>query len=179
MSDLVVLGFDDMFKADEVLLTLRKLQREYLIDLDDAVVVIKKEDGTVRVQQTYNLVAHGATSGALSGGLIGSLIGLLFFNPLAGALIGAGLGAGTGAASGALADIGIDDDFIRDIGKTVQPGTSALFVLVRRATPDKVIEEVRSFQPKVLHTSLSAKDEAELKATLESKYNDSLSQSSV
>jgi len=88
---------------------------------------------------------------------------------LAGAAIGAGIGAGTGALSGALTDIGIDDNFIKATGPTVAPGTSALFILVRRATPDRVLVEVQSSHPKVLHTSLSAKDEAELRQALEAK----------
>ena len=169
MSTLVVLGFDDIFKADEVLLTLRKLQQQHLIDLEDAAVVVREEDGTVRIKQSQPLVATGAATGALGGSIWGMLIGLLFLNPLAGAAIGAGIGAGTGALSGALADIGVDDDFIKATGKTVAPGTSALFVLVRRATPDRVLAEVQAYHPTVLHTSLSAKDEAELRQALEAK----------
>ena len=170
MSDLVVLGFNDMFKADEVLLTLRKLQQQHLLDLEDAAVVVRQADGTVQVKQSYPLVAVGAATGALQGTLWGSLLGLLFLNPLIGAVIGAGMGAGTGAASGALLDIGINDDFIKATGETITPGTSALFVLVRRVTPDRVIAEVQPYNPTVLHTSLSAKDEAELRQALAAKH---------
>jgi uncharacterized membrane protein len=169
MSDLVVLGFDTVFKAEEVLLTLRKLQQQHLLDLEDAAVVIRQADGTVQVKQSQPLVAAGAATGALQGTLLGSLIGLLFLNPLIGAVIGAGLGAGGGAATGALLDVGINDDFIKATGKTIQPGTSALFVLVRRATPDRVIAEVKPYNPTVLHTSLSAKDETELRQALAAK----------
>src|SRR5262249_48961837 len=107
MSDLVVLGFDDVFKAEEVLLTLRKLQQQHLIDLEDAAVVVRPAEGPVQIKQSYPLVAAGAATGALQGTLWGSLLGLLFLNPLIGAAIGAGVGAGTGAATGALLDIGI------------------------------------------------------------------------
>lgn len=164
------MGFDDIFKADEVLLTLRKLQQQHLLDLEDAAVVVRNADGTVHIKQSQPLVAIGAASGAMGGSLWGMLIGLLFFNPLAGAVIGAGIGAGTGAVSGALTDIGIDDNFIKATAETVQPGTSALFVLVRRVTPDRVIEAVKPYNPKILHTSLSAKDEAELRQTLADKH---------
>ena len=169
MSALVVLGFDDMFKADEVLLALRKLQQQHLIDLEDAAVVVRQADGTVQIKQSYPLVAAGAASGALQGTLWGSLIGLLFLNPLIGAAIGAGVGAGTGATTGALLDIGINDDFIKATGETITPGTSALFVLVRQATPDRVIAEVKKYNPTVLHTSLSAQDETALREALAAK----------
>lgn len=158
MSDLVVIGFDNEFKADEVLLDLAKLQREHLVDLEDAVVVIRNQNGKVKTKQTQELVA----SGALSGGLWGLLIGLIFFNPL----LGWAAGAGAGALSGALTDIGIDDNFIKELGNTIEPGTSALFVLVRQVTPDKVLAEIKHFGGKVLQTSLSKEDEAKLQEAL-------------
>jgi len=169
MSHLVVLGFDDLFKADEVLLALRKLQQQHLIDLEDAAVVVRNADGTVHIKQSQPLVAMGAASGAVGGSLWGMLMGLLFLNPLVGAVIGAGVGAGAGAVSGALTDIGIDDDFIKATAETLQPGTSALFVLVRQVTPDRVIDAVQPYNPKILHTSLSAKDETELRQALAAK----------
>ena len=132
MSDLIVIGFPDEFKADEVLLDLRKLEREYLIDLEDAAIVVRKKDGKVKIKQTQELV----TAGALSGGFWGLLIGLMFFEPMLGIL-----GVAVGAFSGALTDIGIDDNFIQELGNTIEPGTSAIFVLVRKSTPDKVLDE--------------------------------------
>lgn len=159
MSELIVVGFDNELKADEVLHKLGQMQKEHLVDLDDAVVVIKNEKGKVKVKQSYDLV----TSGALSGGFWGSLIGLLFLHPL----LGVAAGLATGALSGALTDIGVDDEFIKDLGKTIEPSTSALFLLVRKATPDKVLEELRPYGGKLLRTSLSKSDEASLKAALE------------
>lgn len=157
MSDLIVIGFPDEFKADEVLLDLRKLEREYLIDLEDAAVVVRKKDGRVNIKQTQELV----TAGALSGGFWGLLIGLMFFEPMLGIL-----GAAVGALSGALTDIGIDDNFIQELGNTIEPGTSAIFVLVRKSTPDKVLDDLSKFEGKVLRTSLSHEDEAQLQAVL-------------
>ncbi len=159
MSELIVVGFDNELKADEVLHKLGQMQKEHLVDLDDAVVVIKNEKGKVKVKQSYDLV----TSGALSGGFWGSLIGLLFLHPL----LGVAAGLASGALSGALTDIGVDDEFIKDLGKTIEPSTSALFLLVRKATPDKVLEELRPYGGKLLRTSLSKSDEASLKAALE------------
>jgi uncharacterized membrane protein len=157
MSDLIVVGFKDEFKADEVLIELRKLQLEYLVDLEDAAVVVRNQEGKVKIKQAQELVA----SGAISGGYWGLLIGIIFFNPIL-----AFFGAAVGALSGALTDIGIDDNFIRDIGSTIEPGTSAIFVLVRKSTPDRVLADLAKFEGKVIRTSLSREDEAKLQAAL-------------
>jgi uncharacterized membrane protein len=158
MSTLVVIGYDDQFKGEEVRLKLLKLQKEYLIDLEDAVVAIKDETGKVKLHQAVNLTA----AGAISGGFWGALVGLIFLNPL----LGFAVGAGAGAVSGALSDVGIDDKFMKELAEALAPGTSALFVLVRKATPDKVLEELKGTGGKVLKTSLSHDDEAKLQAAL-------------
>lgn len=158
MSTLVVIGYDDVYKAEEVRLKLRKLQSEYLIDLEDAVVAVKDRDGKVKLHQAVNLTA----AGAISGGFWGTLIGMIFLNPL----LGLAVGAGAGAASGALTDLGINDQFMKDLAAALTPGSSALFVLVRKATPDKVLEELQGSGGKVLKTSLSHEDEARLQAAL-------------
>jgi uncharacterized membrane protein len=166
MSDLVVVGFQGEDTADQVLNKLVALQKEHLIDLEDACVVVRDQTGTVRLKQAVHLVGMGAASGGAWGALWGTLIGLLFLNPLAGLLTGAAFGAGAGALSGALSDYGIDDDFIRSLGATIQPGSSALFVLVRRATMDKVLPELSPFNGTVLRTSLSNEQEARLRQAL-------------
>ena len=158
MSSLIAVGFKDEFTADAVILELQKLQREHLIALEDAAVVIRSKEGKVKIKQTQELTA----TGALSGGFWGLLFGFIFFNPL----LGWAVGALAGAVSGALTDIGIDDNFIRDVGSTITPGTSAIFVLVRQATADKVLEDLSKFEGKVLKTSLSKDDEAKLQAIL-------------
>jgi uncharacterized membrane protein len=158
MSSLIAVGFKDEFTADAVLLELRKLQKEHLIDLEDAAVVIRDKDGKVKIKQTQELT----TAGALSGGFWGLLFGFIFFNPL----LGWAVGAIAGGISGAFSDIGIDDNFIREVGSAIEPNTSAIFVLVRRATPDKVLEDLSRFNGKVLKTSLSNEDEAKLQAVL-------------
>ena len=166
MSNLVVLGFDGLHTADEVLNKLRSLQKEHLIDLEDSCVVERDQDGKIQVKQAVNLVALGAKTGGLWGAMWGTLVGLLFMNPLAGMVLGAAVGAGSGALSGSLADYGIDDGFVKKLGETITPGSSALFVLVKRATEDKVLPEIEPFKPRVLKTSLSNEQEEKLKAAL-------------
>lgn len=167
MSDLIVVGFKGEDTADQVLNKLAALQKEHLIDLEDSCIVVRDHSGQVHLKQAMNLVRMGAASGGLSGAMWGSLIGLLFLNPLAGLLTGAAFGAGAGALSGALVDYGIDDAFIRSLGATIEPGSSALFVLVRRVMPDKVLPELRPFGGTVLRTSLSNEQEERLRQALQ------------
>ena len=158
MSTLIAVGYDDQFKAEEIRLKLLKMQRDYLIDLEDAVVAVKDAGGKVKLHQAINLTA----AGAIGGGFWGSLIGLMFLNPL----LGLAIGAAAVAATGALKDLGIDDNFMKELAATLNPGSSVLFVLVRKATPDKVLEEIKGSGGKVLKTSLSHDDEAKLQAAL-------------
>jgi uncharacterized membrane protein len=158
MSTLIVVGYDDIHQAEETRLKLRKLQSEYLISLEDAVVASKDSKGKIKLHQAVNLTA----AGAVSGGFWGSLIGLIFLNPL----LGLAVGAGAGAASGALSDVGINDKFMKDLAATMSHGSSALFVLVRKSTPDKVLEELKGAGGTVLQTSLSHADEAKLQSAL-------------
>ncbi|MDH6294718.1 Uncharacterized membrane protein [Agrobacterium fabrum] len=166
MSELVVVGFDGTEEADRVLLKLAGLKKEYLVDLEDAVVVVRDENGKVHLKQSVNLTAIGASSGFLSGGLWGGLVGLLFLNPLAGFAIGGAIGAGTGALAGSLTDFGIDDDFIKSLGETIPNGSSALFVLIRKVQPEKVLAELEGLRGRVIKTSLSPEQEAQLQKAL-------------
>jgi uncharacterized membrane protein len=162
MSELIVVAFDDPNMADEVLTELRELQREYLIDLEDAVLAIRRSDGKTRLKQSVNLTGVSAASGGLWGALWGTLVGLIFLNPLVGFAIGTMVGAGTGALAGALTDYGIDDDFVRQLAQTLRPNTSAIFILVRKMQPEKVLSELARFRGHVLRTSLSPEQEAKL-----------------
>ena len=158
MSTLVVIGYNEIHKAEEVRLTLVKLQRDYLIDLEDAVAVTKDAKGKIKLHQTVNLTAAGAASG----GFWGMLIGLMFLNPL----LGLAVGASAGAVSGALVDLGINDKFMKDLAATLTPNSSALFVLVSKSTPNKVLDEVKGTGGTILKTSLSHEDETRLQAAL-------------
>jgi uncharacterized membrane protein len=166
MSELVAVGFENTEEADRALTELVRLTKEHLIDLEDAVVAIRSPDGTVRIKQSLNLVGLGAAQGSLSGALWGSLVGLLFLNPLLGLAAGAAVGAGSGALAGSLSDYGIDDDLIRSIGETLRPNTSALFVLIRKVQPEKVLAELSGFKGKVIRSSLSPDQEQRLQAAL-------------
>jgi len=157
-ATLIVIEYDDPFKAEEMRLKLRKMQKEYLLDLDDAVVAVKDEKGKIKLHQMINLTGLGA----VSGGFWGSLIGLIFLNPL----LGMAMGAAAGAVSGALRDVGIDDKFMKDLAAGLPAGGSALFVLVRNATPDRVLDEVKGMGGKILKTSLAHENEAKLQEAL-------------
>ena len=161
MSNLIVVGFNNAADAFEMRAALVRLQAQYLIEMDDVVVVTRNEKGAVQLHQAVNLTGAGAVGGAFWG----MLIGMLFLNPL----LGAAVGAGSGALSGKLADIGINDRFMKDLGTTLTSGTSALFVLVREATPDKVLEGLKAFSGKgrVLQTSLTKDKEDELRKFME------------
>ncbi len=159
MSNLVVVAYDDPFKAEEVRTTLRKLQQQYLIDLEDAVVAVKDAKGKVKLHQMYNLTA----AGAVRGGFWGTLIGLLFMNPL----LGFAAGASAGAIGGALSDVGVNDGFMKDLAATFNNGSSLLFVLVREVTSDKVLEDLQGSGGKVIKTSLTHEEEGKLQAALD------------
>ena len=122
--------------------------------------------GKIHIKQAVNLTAVGATTGGTRGAIWGTLVGLLFMNPLAGMVIGAVTGASAGALSGSLVDYGIRDDFIKKLGETIPEGSSALFVLFKSITEDKVLPEIEPCKPRVLKTSLSNEQEAKLRAAL-------------
>jgi uncharacterized membrane protein len=161
MSNLVVVAFDNAADAFQMRGTLAQMQAQYLIEMEDAVVVTRDATGAVQLHQAVNLTAVGAVSGAFWG----SLIGLLFLNPL----LGAAVGAGSGALSGKLADLGIKDQFMKDLSTTLTPGSAALFVLVRKSTPDKVLEGLKPFagQGRLLQTSLTKDKEEDLRKVIE------------
>lgn len=161
MSNLIVIGFNNEADAFEMRAALAKMQSQYLIALEDAVVATRDAAGKVQLHQAMNLTAAGAVGGAFWG----TLIGMIFLNPL----LGAALGAGSGALSGKLSDIGINDKFMKDLAETFAPGTAALFVLVRESTPDKVLEGLKPFAGKgrVLQTSLTKDKEDDLRKFIE------------
>jgi uncharacterized membrane protein len=155
MSDLVVLSFDTETGAEEMRDKVNELQRQQIITLDDAAVVVRRQDGRVKVRQAVTLVG----AGALGGAFWGMLIGLLFWMPW----LGLAVGAVAGAIGGGLTDIGVDDRFINEVGDTIKPGHSALFLLVRESTPDRLQDALSGWNCTVLQTSLSKEDETRLR----------------
>lgn len=161
MSTLVAIVFEDETTAFEMRTALFRMQQQYLIEMEDSVVVVRDRNGKTKLDQVANLTA----AGAVGGGFWGMLIGLIFLNPL----LGAAIGAGAGAISGKLSDIGLDDKMMKEVGESLKPGSSALFVLVRRATADKVLDGLKQFagKGKVFKTSLSKDEEGTLREALE------------
>ncbi|MCA9875195.1 MAG: DUF1269 domain-containing protein [Anaerolineales bacterium] len=155
MSDLIVLAFDDEASAFEMRDKLLQMQKQELITLADAAIVVRDKKGTPKVKQLHSLVG----AGALGGAFWGMLIGLLFFAPW----LGMAAGALGGALGGKFTDVGVDDKFIKEVGATIQPGQAALFLLVVKATGDKVLPELSSFSAKVIQTSLTNEQEAKLR----------------
>lgn len=164
MSTLVVVAYPNEFQAEEVRLRLLKMQQEYLVDLEDAVIAVRKEDGKIKLLQLHNLTG----AGAVSGGFWGLLIGLLFMNPL----LGAAVGAGAGAISGALADVGINDEFMKQLGQNLKPGGSMLFILFRSITLDKALQELQGTGGTIIQTSLSHEDEQRLRNAMNGAPSD-------
>ncbi|MGY8710679.1 DUF1269 domain-containing protein [Bradyrhizobium sp. 18BD] len=157
MSDLVAIVYPSEAKAEEVRQKILKLQKEYLIAIQDAVIAVKTED-SVKLNQLVNTTMMGAASGSFWG----LLIGLVFLNPL----IGVALGAGAGALGGALTDFGIKDQFMKDLAAKVKSGDAVLFLLIKSMTADKVLNEIKDAGGTVLKTSLDEKKEQHLRDTL-------------
>jgi uncharacterized membrane protein len=151
VSDLLVIEFPSEKKAEGVREMLLAMQQEYLIGLGDAVVAVKDANGRVKLNQLFQPVARGAVSGALWG----SLIGLLFLNPLAGAALG-----------GSLTDLGMNNDFMRDVARTLQSGNAALFLLIRKMTTDKVLAALHGAGGAVMRSSFDETKEGALQAAL-------------
>lgn len=159
MSTLIAIVYPTEAKAEEVRQRLLGLQKEYLIKLGDAVVATKTESGKIKPNQIMNTTAAGAVSGSFWG----LLIGVLFLNPL----VGVAIGAASGALGGALADVGINDAFMKNLSANLQPGNGALFVLVQEMTADKVLKEIEGFGGVVLKTSLDETKEQTLRDALQ------------
>jgi uncharacterized membrane protein len=155
MSNLIAIAFKDEQSAGKFMTEVGRLRSEGLIELEDAATLVRDEKGKAKIKQARSLVGEGALGGAFWG----MLIGLLFFLPFVGLAVGAAMGAFAGKAS----DYGIDDDFIKEAGEKIKPGSSAIFLLVSNAQPDKVIEDLKQFHGEIIHTSLSKEQELQLK----------------
>jgi len=158
MAELVVIAFPNETQAEAVRQKLLAMQKEYLIELGDAVIAVKDDQGRIKLNQLLNTTAVGAVSGSFWG----SLIGLIFLMPLTGAAIG----AASGAISGKLTDIGINDKWMKDVAAAIQPETAALFLLIRKLTADKVLEGLKGEGGTVMKTSLDYTKEAALQEAL-------------
>ncbi len=161
MSDLIVIGYPDETTAQRVWDELMALQHDYLVDLEDAAIIRRDQKGKLYITTPAH---HAVAWGSLSGLFWGTLIGLLFVGPFA-PVVGVASGL-VGAAFGAGADLGIKDDFKQRVQDLVQPGTSAILVILRKVTPDKFIEALRPYGGTVLKTSLPRDAEQQLMKAL-------------
>lgn len=172
MSELVCIAFKDSSTADRVLNELRAMETQYVLDLEDAVIVVRDMDGKVHLKQCVDVFGGATTHGVALGVLWGGLMGLLFMNPLAGLIGSIAGGAGGGAVStaasehGLLSDYGIPDKFIKDLGSTITRGTSAIFLLIRSADQNKLLASFSRYEGTILKTSLSKEQEEKLRTAL-------------
>jgi uncharacterized membrane protein len=158
VSDLIAIAYPDLATAQDVASNAAALTKSKELDLEDLVVVEHRPDGKIKLHQP-STAAAGAAGGALWGGLIG----LIFLAPL----LGAAIGAAAGAAGGAVTDLGIEDDFMRELGRSLPENGAAVFALVRQVTPDKVLPRISQYGGKVLQTSLSNDSEQRLQEALD------------
>jgi len=158
MSNLVAIAYPDLGTAQTVAGELGQLTKEKSITLDDMVIIERRPDGKVKLHQSMSTAGAGAAGGALWGGLIG----LIFLAPL----LGMAVGAAAGGAAGALTDVGVDDNFLKNLGANLQSGGAAVVVLVRQSTPDKVIPRVSQYGGEVIQSSLDHETEAHLQEAL-------------
>jgi len=158
MSNLIVITFDNADEAGKVREAIHKGEHQGQISLDDSAVVVRDEQGKVHVK---NQMDRGVKVGAVTGGILGLLIGGLFF-PVAGLVVGILGGMGVGK----LAHLGIQKDFVKKVSGDLQPGTSALFLIIRQANANAVLGALKPFEGNVYQTSLDPEDEKELRHVL-------------
>ena len=161
MSNLVVITFDNEEEAGKVRESIRQQEKGGRIKLDDSAVVIKDEDGKVHVKTQLD---RGVKIGGVTGGFLGLLIATIFF-PVAGIVVGVLGGMGVGA----LADLGIQKKFVQEVSDEIQPGTSAIFLVVREADPNAALAALRPYQGTLFHTSLDSEDEETLRRALKNR----------
>src|SRR6476469_11193435 len=158
MADLIAIGYPDQATADAAAEEARRLARDLIIQPDAIAVIVRDEEGGYHVHTNHHAVGGGATWGMFWG----LLFGLLFFIPVFGMAVGAGMGA----LMGKVAKTGIDKNFQDQVREMLQPGTSALFLVVEKVTPDKAVDALQKFGGTVLKSSLSKKAEQELQQEL-------------
>ncbi len=179
VSELIVIGFKDQYRASEVLNELRRREWDWVADLDQAVVVRRDGEGRLRVQFSVDPTTK---EGAVWGRLWGSFLSLALFVPITDGITGAAgdVSAASGAQTGAqpgpqgiVPDVkwwketlSISDEFVRDVGAMIQPGDSALFMLLRTSRPGIVLLQLRNYGGTPLHIPLSPEQDNKLRAVL-------------
>ena len=160
MSELIAIAYPDKATVERARENLRNGAREGLIQVEDAVVMLRDEDGKLEVRQGGTGVAGAAASGGLAGGLIGYLLMAPLFGIAAGAL------AGGAIWKSMFGDAGVAEDFVKELGEHLEPGRAALIFLATEVDPEKVLPEIKE-QGRLIRTSLSAEVEGQLAAALQ------------
>src|SRR5258707_8578485 len=158
MADLIAIGYPDQATAEAAAEEARRLAQDLIIQPDAIAVIVRDEEGGYHVHTNH----HAVGGGAVWGMFWGFLFGLLFFIPVFGMAIGAGMGA----LMGKFAKTSIDKQFQDQVRGMVQPGTSALFLMLEKVTPDKAVEAMSKYGGAVLKTSPSKDDATGLPETL-------------
>ncbi len=161
MATLVAIGYPDQSTAEQARATVSQLESELIIQADQVASIARDQEGKYHVHTTHGGSSTGA--GAVWGGFWGLLFGLLFFIPFAGWAMGAGLGA----LFGHMGEKGIDKAFQEQVRDYLKPGTSALFMVIEQATPDKAIAALQQYGGTVIKTSLSDEDTKKLQDALQ------------
>jgi uncharacterized membrane protein len=158
MADLIAIGYDDETTAALAEAEVQRLAQDLVIQPDAVATIVRTADGKYKVSTNHHAVGGGATWGMFWG----LLFGLLFFVPVFGMAVGAGLGA----LMGKVEKSGLDKEFIKQVRDMLKPGTSALFVIVEKVTPDKAVEGLSQYGGTVLKSSLSKDAESQLQEAL-------------
>jgi uncharacterized membrane protein len=158
MADLIAIGYDDTTTALAAMDEVEHLAEDLVIQPDAVAAIVRSPEGKFRTVTNQHLVGAGATWGVFWG----LLFGMLFFVPV----LGMAWGAGLGALMGKISKSGIDKNFQDQVREQVQPGTSALFLIVEQMTADKALDGLSKYGGTVLKTSLSKESEAELQKEL-------------
>ena len=158
MADLIAIGYPDETTADAAAAEAQRLAKDLIIEPDAIAAIVRDKEGKYHVHTSHHAVGGGATWGMFWG----LLFGMLFFVPVLGVAVGAGLGA----LMGKITKTGIDRAFQDQVRDMIKPGTSALFVMLEKVTPDKAVEAMSKYGGTVLKTSLSKEDEKALQDAL-------------
>jgi len=158
MAELIAIGYPDESTAELAADEARRLAHDLIIQPDAIAVIVRDKDGKYHVHTSH----HAVGGGAVWGSFWGLLFGMLFFVPV----LGIAIGAGMGALMGKMGKAGIDKEFEGQVRGLVQPGTSCLFLMVEKVTPDKAVDAMSKFGGTVLKTSLSKEGEEQLQEAL-------------
>jgi uncharacterized membrane protein len=158
MSTLVAIAYPDRETAEKVRAELIAATKEHVVQLEDAVVVEHRADGKIKLHQAVSTTATGAAGGAVWGGLIG----LIFLAPI----VGMAIGAASGAVAGKVSDVGVDDNFLKQLAEKLEPGAAALIALGRSDAPEKLLERLRPYGGHVIQTSLDTEAEERVRVGL-------------